>query len=121
MRITGRTLVISAALTLIVPAASQVVLALLPDALTGARTLFLVYEVSFAVLTLVLLRSHPNARLPWVRSVARFVLAYYTLWAGADVLILLIDDPGFLLRVVPNVLYYGGLIAAIAAFAPRKP
>ena len=66
----------------------------------------------------MLLRRHPNARaLPWVRRVTRFVIFYYLLWATADVLILVAGDVGYLLRVVPNVLYYSGLIAAIGWYA----
>jgi hypothetical protein len=51
--------------------------------------------------------------------VSRFVLLYYGLWATADVIILATgSDLGFALRVVPNVLYYGGLIGAIGRMAP---
>ena len=35
-----------------------------------------------------------------------YVLVYYGLWASADVLILSGVDAGWLLRVVPNQLYY---------------
>ena len=50
---------------------------------------------------------------------SRFVLLYYGLWAAADVILLATRaDLGFALRVVPNLLYYGGLIAAIGWFAP---
>ena len=52
--------------------------------------------------------------------VCGFVLLYYGLWATADAIILFAgSDLGFGLRVVPNLLYYGGLIAAMAWFAPR--
>ena len=83
--------------------------------------LFLVYELAFCALTLALLRWHPNARaLPWVRAVSRFVLLYYGLWATADAILLATgSDLGYALRVIPNLLYYGGLIAAIALLAPR--
>jgi hypothetical protein len=48
-------------------------------------------------------------------------MLYYGLWATADVIVLGIgSDLGFLLRVLPNLLYYGGLIAAIALFAPTR-
>ena len=82
--------------------------------------LFLVYELAFCALTLALLRWHPNARaLPWVRAVSRFVLLYYGLWAAADAMLLATGaDLGYALRVIPNLLYYGGLVAAIAWLAP---
>jgi hypothetical protein len=65
------------------------------------------------------LRWHPNARaLPWVRAVSRFVLLYYGLWAAADVVLLATGaDAGFALRVIPNLLYYGGL-RRVARLAP---
>jgi len=110
----GRSALQAAALTVVVPLSSQVVVAVLPDGVGGSRTLYLVYELSFVLLVLGVGRWHPNARsLPWVGRVSRFVLVYYALWAAADVLILTVGDAGYLLRVVPNVLYYGGLLGAI--------
>lgn len=104
-------------LTLAVPALSPLVVRALPAG--EPRVLFLVYELSFFALTLVLLRWHPgHRRAPWLRAVSRLVLLYYGLWATADAVILAagpaVSDAGFLLRVAPNVLYYGGLIAGIA-------
>jgi hypothetical protein len=114
-----RALGASAGLTLIVPILSQGILALLPG--SGSRVLFLVYEVLFLLLTLALLRWHPRlAEVPWLRPICRFVLLYYGLWATADVILLATgSDLGFALRVVPNVLYYGGLIAVIGWAASR--
>jgi uncharacterized membrane protein YpjA len=88
--------------------------ALLPGE-PGSRVLYLVYEVFFFALTLALLARHPGPkRAPWLRTVSRFVLLYYGLWATADALLLVTgSDAGFALRVVPNLLYYGGLIAVI--------
>jgi hypothetical protein len=111
----GRGAVRTAALTAIVP-----ILAQLASAGRDPRVLFLVYELAFCALTAALVRWHPNARaLPWVRSVSRFVLLYYGLWAAADGLLLATgSDLGYALRVIPNLLYYGGLVAAIARLAP---
>jgi hypothetical protein len=118
----GRHLLAAAGLTLIVPIATQLILATLPESHAGPRVMFAIYEVAFFSLTAVLLRVHPNARAnPWIRSISRFVMLYYGLWATADVILLGIgSDLGFLLRVLPNLLYYGGLIAAIALFAPTR-
>ena len=42
-----------------------------------------------------------------LQAVAGYVALYYALWALADVLILVFGlDAGWLLRVVPNQLYY---------------
>ena len=100
--------------TAIVPVVSKLVLAALPADMAGGRTLFLAYEACFALLTLVvtfavLPRRTEGRR--WAQRVTWFVCAYYALWASADVIILSGSDLGFLVRVVPNVLYYGGLIA----------
>jgi hypothetical protein len=107
-------------LTLIVPIVARVVSTwAAPD---NARVLFFVYESSFCALTLALLR-HPNAREhAWVRAVSGFVLLYYGLWAAADALLLATGaDVGYAVRMIPNLLYYGGLFAAIALLAPRQP
>jgi hypothetical protein len=107
-------------LTVIVPISTQLVLRLLPDSLDTPRVMFFLYEVSFVVLTLCLLRFHAGvAENPWTARVSRFVIVYYSLWATADLIILIAGaDLGYLLRVVPNALYYGGLIAAMAHYAP---
>jgi hypothetical protein len=121
---TARRVLAAAGLTAVVPLASQAVVLALPAALRGVpRVLFLVYEVGFALLTLALLARHPGPRrAPWLVPVARFVLLYYGLWAAADAVLLATgSDTGFLLRVVPNVLYYGGFLAAVAQAAPRLP
>jgi len=118
----GRRVLVAAGLTLVVPLATQLVLSLLPESHAGPRVMFAIYEVAFFGLTAVLMRRHPNARTsPWIRSVGRFVMLYYALWAIADIVLLASGaDLGFLLRVLPNLLYYGGLIAAIALFAPPR-
>lgn len=106
--------------TAIVPISTQVMLFLLPTEYDTARVMFLIYEISFVVLTLALLRFHENVRsVPWIKGVSRFVLVYYSLWATADAIILTTGaDIGFALRVVPNLLYYGGLIAMMGRAAP---
>jgi len=109
-------------LTLIVPLTTQLGLALLPEALDTSRVMFLLYEVLFVALTLCLMRFHPNLRShSWLRSVSRFVVLYYSMWALADAIILSTgSDLGFGLRVLPNLLYYGGLIVVIACYAPER-
>lgn len=102
-------------LTLIVPLSSQLVLAVMPSSLDSPRMLYFVYEAGFLVLTSCLLAWHPGLRrAPWLKRVSFFVLLYYGLWALADLILLTTgSDLGFGLRVLPNVLYYGGLIAVV--------
>ena len=109
-------------LTVIVPIVSQVVLWVLSNAAGEIRVLYLVHELLFLLLTLSLLRWHPGVKaVAWLAPVSRYVLIYYGLWASADVIILATgSDLGFLLRVVPNLLYYGGLIAVIGWAASRS-
>jgi hypothetical protein len=116
----ARSALSAAALTLVVPLLSQLVVSALPEAQSGARVLFLVYELAFAALVLALMRWHPSRAVAWTRPVSRFVLLYYALWASADAVLLVTGaDAGFALRVLPNLLYYGGLIAVIARAGSR--
>ena len=116
---TSRSVGVAIALTLIVPLSSQLIMGLLPEAHQTSRVLFLVYEIEFWLLTAALMLWHPQVRAnPWLRQVSAFVLLYYGLWATADAIILATgSDLGFAVRVVPNILYYGGLIAAIGLAA----
>ena len=88
----ARRVLAAAGLTLVVPIGSQALVGALPEALAAQpRVLFLSYELGFVLLTLALVRWHPGARsVPWLAPVCRFVL-----------------------------LYYGGLIAAIARAGER--
>ena len=54
----------------------------------------------------------------WLVGAARFVVAQYALWALADVIILWAHPSGFLLRVVPNLLYYGFFVGYVFWRAP---
>jgi hypothetical protein len=52
-------------------------------------------------------RVLPGARLRFLRNVCAYVSVYYMLWAASDLLVLAASlDAGWLLRVVPNQLYY---------------
>jgi hypothetical protein len=121
--VTPRGLARTVGLTLIVPLFTQLVVTWLPSAHARPRVSYLVYELSFCALALALLRWHPHARaLPWARAVNRFALLYYALWAAADLLLLATgSDLGFALRVIPNLLYYGGVPAVIARAVPHHP
>lgn len=104
----GRWLGIPLAMSLVIPAASQLVAASLS---VRPRVHFLVYELMFvalaATLRFVVLPRRRDMRAPkWVARLTQFELVQYTLWASADVIILLGLDAGFLVRLVPNFMYY---------------
>lgn len=120
--LSSRSLLRALALMLVVPLFAQGVLSMIPPPWNTPRMLFLVYEVAFVVLCATLLRLHPGLRrTPWLRSLTAYVMLYYTLWAAADLVILGTgSDLGFGLRVLPNLLYYGGFIAAVAWLPPGR-
>lgn len=100
-----------------------------PEHFTDPRRTFLLYEAMFLALALALRfvvlpkrlarASEPIRR--WLLGVTSFVAVQYALWAAADVVILATGgDGGFLLRVVPNVLYYAVFLPFVAASAPRE-
>jgi hypothetical protein len=68
------------------------------------QALWLVHEVGFVALAAFVSRRSAD-RL--VRALLAFAAVYYALWAASDVLILAGVDEGWLLRCVPNQLYYG--------------
>ncbi|HEX5065508.1 MAG TPA: hypothetical protein VFY49_05300 [Myxococcota bacterium] len=68
-----------------------------------SQVLWLIYETLFFALALWLRGRTAN---PALRVIWLYVLAYYGLWAAADVLILSGLDAGWALRVLPNQLYY---------------
>lgn len=113
----------ASAWTLLVPLGSQLVVFALGS--NEPRILFVIYETLFVFLSIGLAHVYLPRRshaLQWTQRVTRFVIAYYALWAVADAIILTTGaDAGFLLRMLPNVLYYGGLVPAIAWAAPRAP
>jgi hypothetical protein len=120
--ITRVTLARAVGLSLLVPVASAVFRSFLPDLPWKGRATFLFYEAAFVCLVLAL-RTMGRKRAPapvWTRPVTKFVLAYYALWVAADVVILFLHlDAGYLLRVVPNVLYYGGLLTVMSLSESR--
>ena len=109
--------------TLVVPLASQLVIA--AGGSDDARVLFFVYETLFVFLLLAVSAFYlprGDGALPWTRRTTSFVIGYYALWAAADGIILAThNDLGFLLRTIPNGLYYGGLVPVIAWTAQLRP
>lgn len=103
--------------TLIVPVAAGVTracLGLLVDDLPE-QALWLVYEVAFVVVAFVLrnrviprrLGDRSPLRCRQLQQVMTYVAVYYALWGTADGLLLFGGhEVGWLLRVLPNQLYY---------------
>jgi hypothetical protein len=102
----GRALGLAFAATAVVPLAAWLAtraLGLALGALPG-QALWLAHESLFVVLAAWLSRRLAGR---FERAVLAFAGVYYALWAAADVLILAGVDEGWLLRCVPNQLYYG--------------
>jgi hypothetical protein len=117
----GRKIARAIAWSFIVPVTTALATATLPEAPWKGRATFLVYEASFEALVTARYVLGRRATNPWTRGVVRYVLAYYGLWVAADVVLLATGaDAGFLLRVLPNVLYYGGLLAVVSLRAPAR-
>jgi hypothetical protein len=79
------------------------------------QRLYLIYELSFLALALLLRNVYLPHKDPedtgehsrFLRGALTYVAVYYGLWASADALILLGGlDAGWLLRALPNQLYY---------------
>jgi len=69
------------------------------------QVLWLCHESLFVALALWL-RARFRSSDRYVAEVLAYVAIYYALWASADVLILLGVEAGWLLRILPNQLYY---------------
>jgi hypothetical protein len=87
------------------------------------RALFLIYElalatVAVAVRVLVVPRV-AEARRRWMAWLTEFEIAQYAAWATADVIILSGHDAGYLLRLVPNAMYYIGFVPFAWLTAPK--
>lgn len=91
-----------------------------PGSFASTRNIFLFYELlSLALFALWRFALIPRSAPSLARDVATFFLVQYALWASSDVLILSGIEPAYLLRIVPNVLYYGLFVAFVAWRAPR--
>jgi hypothetical protein len=113
----AKALLRAAAWTFIVPIAAyatdSALRRLRPD--LPSQSIWLVYELFFLAMALWLrgvglpawVAPNDPERRRGLRAIAAYVATYYALWALADVLILVFGlDLGWLLRVIPNQLYY---------------
>jgi hypothetical protein len=118
-----RTFAFSLPISFAVPVASEIMRQTLPF-MQDDRVLYVVYESAMVVLVLGLDRYRfakrnvdPESR-RWVREVSGLFALLYFGWASCDVLILCGVEQAHLLRIVPNVLYYGALLPFIFIRAP---
>ncbi len=111
--------------SLLASVAVAVATRLSPAVFPSTRHVFLFYEsLSIALFALwrfaIVPRLAPCPEASLARDVSTFFLVQYALWASSDVLILSGIDLAYLLRIVPNVLYYGLFVAFVAWRAPRE-
>ncbi len=119
-----RALVVALPMSLLVPIAAEVLRRTDPTRFVGSA-LYVRYEVAaLVVMVAYALARMPRAadgadrRRPYVLRLLGIVGAQYALWVVADVLILRGLDLGYLLRVVPNVLYYVVFVPAACLATP---
>lgn len=114
------TLARALAWSLVASVAVAVATRVAPGSFAATRNIFLFYELlSLALFSLWRFALIPRRAPELARDVATFFLVQYALWASSDVLILSGVEPAYLLRIVPNVLYYGLFVAFVAWRAPR--
>jgi hypothetical protein len=113
-------------LALIVPVAQRIAAAAVPLLGAPIRHVFLSYELMFAALAIVVAavvlprRKGPAATKRWLLWLTTFEIAQYLLWSTADVVILAGVDAGYLLRLVPNTMYYAAFVPFAWLTAPAE-
>lgn len=104
----------AAAWAFLVPVIAFALRNAVPSLAAPPRVTWLTYEGLFLVLALALrfalvprraAAAPPEVR-RWLLEITAFEIAQYALWALSDVLILSGVEAGFLLRFVPNAMYY---------------
>lgn len=102
-----------------------------PKTFADSRVLYLTWEAIFLLVVAVyrfvwlpkrLARSETAAASvrKWLFDVTRFEVVMYALWATSDVLLLAGVEAALLLRIVPNILYYGVFVWFVAFRAPPE-
>jgi hypothetical protein len=112
----------------VVPLTSQAMTRAAPHAFVDTRMVFLGYELAFAALALVLrfavlprrLAGTPAPIRRWLLGATTFQIVQYALWALADVVITSGHEAGFLLRLIPNTMYYGLFLPFVLFTAPDE-
>jgi hypothetical protein len=118
-----RTLRFSVPVSFLIPVGTEIMRQTMPI-MQNDRVLYVVYEgaMVFLVLGLDRFRFGPRARQPelarYIHRVSLLFASGYFGWAACDVLILLDIELGHLLRIVPNVMYYGAFLVLVFVRAP---
>jgi hypothetical protein len=92
----------------------------------SGRVLFLIYELAFLVLAAVIRflvlprRAIDSSIRSWLVRLTNFEMIQYATWAFADVIILLGADVGFLVRLIPNTMYYAAFVPFACFSAPEE-
>lgn len=116
----------AAAWALVVPVVSFALRNLIPSLAAPARVTYLTYELLFLLVAVAFrawwLPSRTAESSPGVRrflfELTVFEIVQYGLWATADVLILSGQPLGFLLRLLPNAMYYALFLPFVLARVP---
>lgn len=115
----------AATLAFIVPVASIIPQKVWPETFANTRMIFLLYELMMFTLVFTLRLAVLPRRLEaldglraWLLRTTTFIVVQYGLWATADIVILSGAQWGYLLRIVPNALYYGAFVPFVYLSAP---
>ena len=111
-------------LALVVPVLSQIARATIPAVAAELRVTYATYEVLFlAVLAayyFLRVRTLDGAR-AFATKLTLFEAVQYGLWASIDVLLLVTKrDAGYLLRIVPDVMYYVAFVPFVLRLAAKR-
>ncbi len=121
----GRVLAFTVPLSLAVPITTGVMTKVLP-AMQDDRVLYVVYESALGLIVLGLDRfrlAHTEVPAPirlWMHRVSLLFAGLYFGWAACDALLLAGVEVAHVLRIVPNVLYYGAFLPFVLFAAPEE-
>ncbi|MBK8256628.1 MAG: hypothetical protein IPK82_28650 [Polyangiaceae bacterium] len=110
----------------VVPVVSYLLRSFVPVLAAPMRVTFLTYELLFFALAITMralilprtMRESPLEIRRFVAHLTIFEIVQYGLWATADILILTGFDIGFLLRFLPNTMYYALFLPFVFWRAP---
>jgi hypothetical protein len=119
-----RAMTIALPVSLIVPVGTAVCRGLWPARLQG-NFLYFVYElallvvaVAFALARRPRVTDRADRRRAYVTRLLVLEVVQYATWAIADLLILAGEDIGYLVRVLPNAIYYAAFVPAACLRTP---
>jgi hypothetical protein len=111
---------------LVVPVLQGAAIRAFPETFGVERRIYLVYELLFCVIAILLLgaryasRHASEALGRYTTGLVGLFLAQYALWASCDLLILAGVPWAVGLRMLPNAVYYGLFVAAAVGLAPEE-